>query len=57
MEREYISFFENRVQKYTGAPRTFAQVREGIGICIAQKNEIGPSVADFLRKTIAALRY
>jgi cytosol alanyl aminopeptidase len=50
MEGQYVSFFEDRVQKYTGAPRTFAQTRETIGNCIAQKKEIGPSVADFLKR-------
>jgi alanyl aminopeptidase len=49
MERQYVSFFQDRVQRYAGAPRTFAQTREAIGICIAQKDEIGPSVANFLR--------
>jgi len=49
MEGQYVSFFKDRVEKYTGAPRTFAQTRETIGNCIALKNEIGPSVADFLK--------
>ncbi len=51
-EQQYVSFFESRVQNYTGAPRTFAQTREGIDVCIAQKNAIGPEIAAFLRKSV-----
>lgn len=51
-EQQYVSFFESRVQNYTGAPRTFAQTLEGIQVCIAQKNAIGPEIGAFLRKSV-----
>jgi alanyl aminopeptidase len=43
-------FFEPRVDKLTGAPRTLSQVLEGIDVCIAQKKAEQPSVEAFLRK-------
>src|SRR5579885_1080040 len=51
-ERRYVEFFDSRVQSYAGAPRTFAQTRESIRICIAQKNALGPEIADFLSKSV-----
>jgi alanyl aminopeptidase len=49
LARQYASFFENRAGKYTGAPRTFAQTRESIQLCIAQKKALGPGIAEFLK--------
>jgi hypothetical protein len=51
-EQQYVSFFESRAQNYTGAPRTFAQTRESIEVCIAQKNAIGPDIVAFLKKSV-----
>jgi alanyl aminopeptidase len=51
-EQQYVEFFEGRVQSYAGAPRTFAQTRESIRVCIAQRNTLGPEIADFLRKLV-----
>jgi alanyl aminopeptidase len=48
LEKEYVSFFSGRVDKYTGAPRTFAQARESIEVCVAQKKALGPKIAGFL---------
>jgi alanyl aminopeptidase len=44
------AFFEPRVDKLTGAPRTLSQVLEGIDVCIAQRKAEQPSVEAFLRK-------
>lgn len=43
-------FFEPRVDKLTGAPRTLSQVLESIDVCIAQKQAEQPSVKAFLKK-------
>ncbi len=43
-------FFEPRVDKLTGAPRTLSQVLESIDVCIAQKKAEQPSVDAFLKK-------
>ena len=44
------SFFEPRIDKLTGAPRTLSQVLERIDVCIAQKNAEEPSVEALLKK-------
>jgi hypothetical protein len=38
------------VDKYSGAPRNFAQALEGIDLCIAQKTAQEASVRAFLEK-------
>lgn len=43
-------FFESRVDRLTGAPRTLSQVLENIDICIAQKTAEQSSIEAFLRK-------
>jgi cytosol alanyl aminopeptidase len=44
------NFFEGRSTKYTGGPRTLAQVLEGIDLCVAYKKAQEPSVTGFLEK-------
>ena len=44
------AFFGGRVAKVTGGPRKLAQVVESIGLCIAEKNALAPSLAAFLKK-------
>ena len=46
----YQAFFAPLVDKSSGAPRNFAQVLEGIDLCIAQKSEQEASVEAFLEK-------
>ena len=43
------NFFEGRSTKYTGGPRTLAQVLEGIDLCVAYKKAQEPSVTGFLQ--------
>ncbi len=43
------SFFQPRVEKFTGAPRALSQVLESIDVCIAEKQAQEPSVAAFLK--------
>ncbi|HZQ53704.1 MAG TPA: M1 family metallopeptidase [Bryobacteraceae bacterium] len=47
---ELKDFFEPRVNKFIGAPRTLSQVLEGINVCIAEKAAQEPSVVAFLKK-------
>jgi alanyl aminopeptidase len=47
---ELKGFFEPRVDKLMGAPRTLSQVLESIDVCIAQKKAEQPSVEVFLKK-------
>ena len=44
------SFFKDRSTKYTGGPRTLAQVLEGIDLCVAYKQAQQPSVVEFLQQ-------
>jgi alanyl aminopeptidase len=46
----FRAFFAPLVDKYSGAPRHFAQVLEGIDLCIAQKAAQESSVKAFLEK-------
>ena len=46
----YQAFFGPLVDKYSGAPRNFAQVVESIDLCIARKTAQEPSVQAFLAK-------
>lgn len=48
--KEVESFFTGRSTKYTGGPRTLAQVLERIDVCIAEKEKNQPSVSQFLSK-------
>jgi len=47
---ELKSFFEPRVNKFVGAPRTLDQVIEGVDLCIANKAAQESGVAAFLSK-------
>ena len=47
---QYRAFFAPLVDKYSGAPRDFAQILESIDLCIAEKAAQEPSVAAFLEK-------
>lgn len=47
---ELQAFFTPLVDKYAGAPRTLAQVLEGIDLCVANKVAQEPGVAAFLGK-------
>lgn len=46
---ELRSFFESKVDRFTGAPRMLQQVLEGIDVCIANKAAQEPSVVAFLK--------
>jgi len=43
------SFFQPRVEKFTGAPRALSQTLESIDVCIAEKQAQEPSVEAFLK--------
>jgi alanyl aminopeptidase len=47
---ELKTFFEGKVTKYTGGPRTLQNTLESIDLCIARKKVLGPQLAEFLRK-------
>ncbi len=47
---EVKNFFEERVKKYTGGPRTLAQVIERIDVCIGQRQALEPGLKQFLAK-------
>jgi alanyl aminopeptidase len=44
------NFFESRISKFVGGPRSFSNVLEEVDLCIAQKAAQEPSVVEFLRK-------
>jgi hypothetical protein len=47
---ELQAFFQPKIDKFTGAPRTLNQVLETIDLCIANKAAQQPSVVSFLGK-------
>ncbi|HZS55284.1 MAG TPA: M1 family metallopeptidase [Bryobacteraceae bacterium] len=47
---ELQSFFQPRVDKFTGAPRALSQVLESVDVCAALKASEEPSVEAFLKK-------
>ncbi len=47
---ELADFFGGRVKDYTGGPRQLAQTLEGIDLCIARKQAVGPGIAAFLKQ-------
>jgi alanyl aminopeptidase len=49
-KQQLESFFEPRVEKFTGAPRALSQVLETIDDCVALKADEEPSVIAFLKK-------
>lgn len=46
---QLAAFFEPRVSQFSGAPRTLAQVLEGIDVCIAAKKMQEPGLQAFLK--------
>jgi hypothetical protein len=48
--REFVSYFQDRVKDWTGGPRTYAQVLEGMRLCEAQKMAQGEDVAGFFAR-------
>jgi cytosol alanyl aminopeptidase len=49
LKEQLQSFFQGRVDKFTGAPRVLSQTLETINVCIAQKAAQEPSVEAFLK--------
>jgi alanyl aminopeptidase len=47
---ELEAFFQPRIDKFTGGPRSFRQILERIDLCTAGKAAQSPSVAAFLEK-------
>ena len=47
---ELQTFFGPIASKYTGAPRTLAQVLEGVDLCIANKAALQSGVTEFLKR-------
>ncbi len=47
---EVETFFKPKVEGYSGGPRNLAQTLERIDLCIARRNALGPSLAEFLKK-------
>jgi alanyl aminopeptidase len=48
-EQKLKTFFEPRMEKFSGGPRSLAQVLESINDCIAEKQAQQPSVEQFLK--------
>jgi alanyl aminopeptidase len=48
-KQQLQDFFQSRVEKFTGAPRTLSQVLESIEICAALKSREEPSIEAFLK--------
>jgi len=46
--QEFVGFFQERSQQFTGEPRTYAQALETIRLCEARKAAEGPGVTVFL---------
>jgi alanyl aminopeptidase len=44
------TFFKPKVDGYSGGPRMLAQALERIDLCIARRQALGPSLAEFLKK-------
>jgi alanyl aminopeptidase len=49
-EKEYVDFFGERSKKFTGGPRNYDQMLEGIRLCEAQKAAEGADVAAYFAK-------
>jgi cytosol alanyl aminopeptidase len=47
---ELEDFFKPKVDQYSGGPRILAQTLERIDLCIARRQALGPSLAEFLKK-------
>ena len=49
-EKEYIAFFGTRAKKFTGGPRIYQQMLEGIRLCEAEKAAQGSDIAAYFAK-------
>jgi alanyl aminopeptidase len=49
-EQEYVDFFGERAKKFTGGPRVYAQVLEGIRLCEAEKAAQSADIAAYFAK-------
>jgi alanyl aminopeptidase len=49
-EKEYIDFFAERSKKFTGGPRVYEQMLEGIRLCEAEKAVQAPAIAAYFAK-------
>jgi alanyl aminopeptidase len=49
-EKEYMDFFAERSKKFTGGPRIYDQVLEGIRLCEARKSAEGADIAAYFAK-------
>jgi alanyl aminopeptidase len=49
-EKDYIDFFQERAKKFTGGPRVYDQVLEGIRLCEAQKAAEAADIAAYFAK-------
>jgi alanyl aminopeptidase len=49
-EKEYIDFFAERAKKFTGGPRVYEQVLEGIRLCEAEKAAQSADIAAYFAK-------
>jgi hypothetical protein len=49
-EKEYIDFFGERAKNFTGGPRVYEQILEGIRLCTAQKAAESADVAAYFAK-------
>jgi alanyl aminopeptidase len=47
---EMEAFFKPKVDGYAGGPRILAQSLERIDLCIARRQALGPSLAEFLKR-------
>jgi cytosol alanyl aminopeptidase len=49
-EKEYIDFFGGRAKNFTGGPRVYQQMLEGIRLCEAKKTAQGADIAAYFAK-------
>ena len=48
--KDLADFFQPKVGEYAGGQRVLAQTLERIDLCIARRQALGPSLAEFLKK-------
>ncbi|MGA3203972.1 MAG: M1 family aminopeptidase, partial [Bryobacteraceae bacterium] len=49
-EKEYVDFFGERSKNFTGGPRVYEQILEGIRLCTAQKAAESADIAEYFSK-------
>jgi alanyl aminopeptidase len=49
-EKEYIAFFRERAKKFTGGPRVYEQMLEGIRLCEAEKAAQAADIATYFAR-------